>query len=1494
MATLGALTYGDFSVLPSYNTSACGPGNLTVAGTALIGSAVNIQGSLTTVGNTILRSTLLVSGSSVFNAPSTFNDVATFTSGLVTTSVTDSSSSSSGAVQVGGGLGVARSTYLGGLLDVIGATTLHSTLLVDGSSSFTGQVSITNTTESTSPQTGALIVAGGIGAVGNLVSGTGNLLLGGNLILNSDPATGKTYLASPTNDLFINNAGTHDVFLNASSTANFKVANSINVNPTGLQVLVNADSTSSTDGAFTVAGGAGIAMTLNVGGNINAPIGQKLTVGNILVTNTTDSSSVTTGSFQVKGGAAITKNVYIGEYLDVASIAGTGSNIGSLRLLTGSSGANWIQSSDVARTSGNWTPLKFSPLGSGTSILTVNSDQVTVDTGTASTSSTTGALVVTGGAGISQDLYVGATSNFTGYASFASNIWMNGKNIYLGSYSNQSHGLVLSDPTTGPLLYGLNSGALGTTTGTTKVALQWDASQNVSIRGILETSSSTTGALTVVGGIAAGKSISIGASLFLQATSWTSTGDDIYLNAASSSIFLRNAVDSDSGQFQSSPTLFTFQTLAVAASGNVATVAPYSAVTVDKATGYVLLGNTDDTTGTGTGSFQTVGGASVAKGLYVGGDTTLDGRLVVNGTISTTGNNPVIFENTTDSTSVASGSVVIYGGTGIGMNLYVGGLGRFVNATNSTSPTTGAVGITGGLGVALDVNIGGSVAIETNLSVVGNVSVTSGTVAFANTTTSTSPTSGSFTAAGGVGVQGNLYLGGIANLVSTTASTSPTTGALVVTGGTGFTGDFYLAGLQRITNNTESTSVTSGSFTTLGGVGIGKNLNVDGNTTINGTLSVAGNISSTGGTVHFTNTQDSAAPNGGSIVIDGGVGIAKSLFVGSPHNSTSPGSGGLVISGGLGIGLDTFTGGNFTFTGTNPLITFNNSNLSAPVLNQHSPGTRVLLGASASLTSVDYAIGLDTDTLWMSVPTDTGTESFSWYGGDAVAMNLTGEGILQINGTTEATSSTAGGTVQIQGGLGVAKSVYVGATFNVSGSSAFTGAITTATNVTTAGVLRVTNTTNSTAVGNGSINTAGGLGVTQDANIGQNLAVTGNSHFTGNVAVDGTAVFNNTLESTSVSSAAVKILGGLGVAKNVNVGGLMVISGSTTINGDLFVRGNRTEVNTSTLTTVDNVILVNSGPSGSASSGLASKRYQYANDTASGDVITGDPPEITGTAATSGNTATAIVLDSNADASDGSYDGAWIAITAGTGAGQVRRIKTYVGGTKTATIYSTADQEAADPVPVPVEGMDFTTVPASDSVYAIFTNQYVVTVYDEVEREYTMGTTAVNPVNDPSVTVRNRLQVHAGTLKLSQKLAVDTIENYTTGAGTTVEQVLVKQGTLSNVLLINGGVPDVTAYIELLDNDPASRQPLAGTQTSGSYMVMVKDVVDSGACASFTLSGSSAFGGSASRPSSVPGSSLETLTIEWLAGEVPHLKFMNRPSNPTGTTYRYKVKVIAV
>ena len=356
----------------------------------------------------------------------------------------------------------------------------------------------------------------------------------------------------------------------------------------------------------------------------------------------------------------------------------------------------------------------------------------------------------------------------------------------------------------------------------------------------------------------------------------------------------------------------------------------------------------------------------------------------------------------------------------------------------------------------------------------------------------------------------------------------------------------------------------------------------------------------------------------------------------------------------------------------------------------------------------------------------------------------------------------------------------------------------------------------------------------------------------------------------------------------MNVGGALVVGGTTTINGNLVVNGLRTEVNTRVLSTGDNVILVNNGPSGSASSGYAMKRYQLANDNAGGDLVQGETPEISGTIG-AGSSSTTIVLGPEASSIDGWYNGAWVSITAGTGSGQVRRINTYTGATRTASIYTSADQ--ASLAPTPIEGLDWTTTPDTSSTYAVFTNQYVVTVFDEVNHEYGLGTTSVNPVNDPNVPIRNRIKMHAGSLVLDNRLNVNTIREFTTGSGTDIEGVLVKAGAMSGVTTINGSAMDVTSTITLPDNDPAAIAAIPGTKTYGAYTILVTDTNNTGSSASFLLSGSNARGGSVFRATATAGPNNEHLTIIWTQGEYPSLKFMNLPNNGTGATYSFKVKV---
>src|SRR5215210_212002 len=103
-----------------------------------------------------------------------------------------------------------------------------------------------------------------------------------------------------------------------------------------------------------------------------------------------------------------------------------------------------------------------------------------------------------------------------------------------------------------------------------------------------------------------------------------------------------------------------------------------------------------------------------------------------------------------------------------------------------------------------------------------------------DTTQSSSPSTGALVVSGGMGVSGNIYIGGTLRTtgtfynVSTAPSTSVTTGAFVINGGLG------------LANTTDAVSITNGgSMTIAGGAAIAKTLFVGGSTLIRNELIVA-------------------------------------------------------------------------------------------------------------------------------------------------------------------------------------------------------------------------------------------------------------------------------------------------------------------------------------------------------------------------------------------------------------------------------------------------------------------------------------------------------------------------------------------------------------------------------------------------------------------------------------------------------------------------------
>lgn len=154
------------------------------------------------------------------------------------------------------------------------------------------------------------------------------------------------------------------------------------------------------------------------------------------------------------------------------------------------------------------------------------------------------------------------------------------------------------------------------------------------------------------------------------------------------------------------------------------------------------------------------------------------------------------------------------------------------------------------------------------------------------TTPSTSPTTGAVVIAGGVGVSGNVQIGGAlfaagnSTFTATTATTSATTGAVVVSGGVGVGGNLYSAGTITGRNITttgttsqitavgtnEATSAATGSIVVSGGVGVAKSIFVAGGATVQGASSVGGVGLSSG----IVTTAELTLTAGGSVAFPDG------------------------------------------------------------------------------------------------------------------------------------------------------------------------------------------------------------------------------------------------------------------------------------------------------------------------------------------------------------------------------------------------------------------------------------------------------------------------------------------------------------------------------------------------------------------------------------------------------------------------------------------------
>ena len=146
-------------------------------------------------------------------------------------------------------------------------------------------------------------------------------------------------------------------------------------------------------------------------------------------------------------------------------------------------------------------------------------------------------------------------------------------------------------------------------------------------------------------------------------------------------------------------------------------------------------------------------------------------------------------------------------------------------------------------------------------------------------------------------------------------------------------------------------------------------------------------------------------------------------------------------------------------------------------------------------------------------------------------------GILNVTNTTDATSTTAA-AVKVTGGLGVAKQLRVGS------AATFSSTLSVSSTLNVSGVVNANNVTDATSTTAASLVCDGGVGIVKQLRVG------GATTLSSTLSVAGIVSFTNATDATSTTAAAVKVTGGLGVAKQLRVGSNAVFTKGIYINGN--------------------------------------------------------------------------------------------------------------------------------------------------------------------------------------------------------------------------------------------------------------------------------------------------------------------------------------------------------
>jgi len=560
------------------------------------------------------------------NGPTRFTSATLFTSNI------DSNSTGSGAVIITGGLGVGSQltanslasnniTSLDGSSDIyVNRSSFQSGNFVLGN--FTPLI-VNNITDSTGTSNGSVVIKGGVGIakklyVGNLIYSQGNEVLTTATSLNFGVST----LSAGTDTAVSTSTGIITVW-NTSTLQTITGRGNSTTNT--ISITNTASSTSTNTGALTVVGGVGVGGAINAKtiyedlarvvstatiknyavttatAGTDTAIFVDSTVGNltiwntstlqsvtgrgnsttnaISITNTASSTSTNSGALTVVGGVGIGNSLYVGNYIAATNITSFPTN------------AN----------------LTIDPDGTGSVVFTT-STQVYVYNNVASTSTNSGALIVTGGIGV------------------GGNIWARG--LAISSTNTQIGNVYIGDSIAGTIDFGFNGGSDGAFyftnistlsnaatvfKSTSSSLLTINSTGTVIVNSNTSATSTNSGAFQVVGGAGIGLDLYVGGKI-------QSSGSNVITEATLANYGVTKINPGTGTAVSTSSGVVTIWSTA-----SLQTVTDYG----NSTTNIVIINTATNSTSTNSGALQVVGGVGIGGNIHAGGNIVMYNAALV-------------------------------------------------------------------------------------------------------------------------------------------------------------------------------------------------------------------------------------------------------------------------------------------------------------------------------------------------------------------------------------------------------------------------------------------------------------------------------------------------------------------------------------------------------------------------------------------------------------------------------------------------------------------------------------------------------------------------------------------------------------------------------------------------------------------------------------------------------------------------------------------------